>query len=103
VAQFVDAFFAKFGEFQKPARHSKWREANLLSNLRGWKRFPAAEEWIAKNGEKPAATAAATTAAPPAIDPAIIRAQAAKAAPNDVAEQERLFKEFMDWSKTQRR
>jgi len=102
VSQFVDAFFAKFSEFQKPARHTKWREANLLSNLRGWKRFPAAEEWIAKNGEKPAATAAASTA-PPAIDPAIIRAQAAKAAPNDVAEQERLFKEFMDWSKTQRR
>src|SRR5262245_9739158 len=30
VAQFVEAFFAKFPEFQKPARHSKWREANLL-------------------------------------------------------------------------
>ena len=100
VTQFVDAFFSKFSEFQKPARHSKWREANLLSTLRGWKRFPAAEEWIAKNGEKPASTAAI---GPPAIDPAVIRAQAAKAAPNDQAEQERLFKEFMDWSRTQRR
>jgi hypothetical protein len=100
VAQFIDAFFSKFGEFQKPARHSKWREANLLSNLRGWKRFPAAEEWIAKNAERPASTA---SVAPPAIDPSIIRAQAAKAAPNDQAEQERLFREFMDWSKTQRR
>src|SRR6476661_2697707 len=29
VAAFVDAFFAKFSEFQKPARHSKWKEANL--------------------------------------------------------------------------
>ena len=68
----------------------------------GWKRFPAAEEWIAKNvTEKPPAATAAVGA--PAIDPAIIRAQAAKAAPNDLAEQERLFREFMDWSKTQRR
>jgi TRAP transporter TAXI family solute receptor len=100
VAQFVDAFFAKFSEFQKPARHSKWREANLLSTLRGWKRFPAAEEWIAKNGVKETAAAAS---GPPAIDPAIIRAQAAKAAPNDVAEQERLVKEFMEWRKTQTR
>jgi len=102
VALFIDAFFSKFSEFQKPARHSKWREANLLSTLRGWKRFPAAEEWIAKNvTEKPPAATAAVGA--PAIDPAIIRAQAAKAAPNDLAEQERLFREFMDWSKTQRR
>src|SRR5215510_1489882 len=101
VSQFIDAFFTKFSEFQKPARHSKWREANLLSTLRGWKRFPAAEEWIAKNSaERPAATA---SVGPPTIDPAIIRAQAAKAAPNDLAEQERLFREFMDWSKTQRR
>jgi uncharacterized protein len=101
VAQFIDAFFAKFSEFQKPARHSKWKEANLLSTLRGWKRFPAAEEWIARNNERPAATASA--APPPSIDPAIIKAQAAKAAPNDAAEQERLFREFMDWSKSQRR
>ena len=49
VATFIDAFFAKFPEFQKPARHAKWREANLTSTLHGWKRFPAAEEWLAKN------------------------------------------------------
>ena len=49
VATFIDAFFAKFPEFQKPARHAKWREANINSALKGWKRFPAAEEWLAKN------------------------------------------------------
>jgi hypothetical protein len=37
------------------------------------------------------------------IDPAIARAQAAKAAPNDPAEQERLFKQFMEWAKAQKR
>ena len=101
VAQFIDAFFAKFTEFQKPARHTKWREANLLPTLRGWKRFPAAEEWLAKNARKAGRTP------PPRRHRRSIRpsssAQAAKAAPNDPAEQERLFKEFMDWSKTQRR
>jgi hypothetical protein len=65
--------------------------------LRGWRRFPAAEEWLAKNPDKQVA------AAPVAIDPAVVRAQAAKAAPNDPAEQERLFQQFMDWAKTKKR
>jgi uncharacterized protein len=97
VALFINAFFSKFAEFRKPARHSKWSEANLASTLRGWKRFPAAEEWLAKNPDKQAA------AAPVQVDPAIAREQAAKAAPNDPAEQERLFQKFMEWAKLQKR
>jgi uncharacterized protein len=93
VAAFVDAFFSKFEEFQKPARHKKWREANINSTLKGWKRFPAAEEWLEKNAQKRATTVA--------IDPGLVRAQAAKAAPNDPAAQERLFQEFMEWAKSQ--
>ena len=95
VATFVDAFFTKFAEFQKPARHSKWKEANINSSLKGWNRFPAAEEWLARNAEKRVGAATVT------IDPSIVRAQAAKAAPNDPAAQERLFQEFMDWAKSQ--
>jgi TRAP transporter TAXI family solute receptor len=97
VAAFVDAFFAKFPDFQKPARHSKWKEANLNSTLRGWKRFPAAEEWLAKNAERQTVTGSVQ------VDPAIARTQAAKVAPNDPAEQERLFQQFMEWAKTQKR
>jgi uncharacterized protein len=97
VAKFIDAFFRKFAEFQQPARHVKWKEASIAATLRGWKRFPAAEEWLARNADKQAA------AAPVAVDPAIARAQAAKAAPNDPVEQERLFKQFMEWAKAQKR
>jgi TRAP transporter TAXI family solute receptor len=97
VALFIDAFFAKFPEFQKPARHSKWREANLASTLRGWKRFPAAEEWLAKNLERQAATA------PVQVDPALARMQAARAAPNDPAAQERLYNQFLEWARSQKR
>jgi uncharacterized protein len=94
VASFIDAFFTKFTEFQKPARHAKWKEANINTALKGWKRFPAAEEWLVKNAEKrPPVTVS--------IDPGIVRAQAARAAPNDPAAQERLFQEFMDWAKSQ--
>ncbi|NJO35108.1 MAG: TAXI family TRAP transporter solute-binding subunit [Rhodospirillales bacterium] len=97
VAAFIDAFFAKFPEFQKGARHAKWKETNLNSVLRGWKRFPAAEEWLARNADRP------STAANASIDPGVVRAQAAKAAPNDPAAQERLFQEFMEWAKSQGR
>ncbi len=94
VAQFITAFFSKLPEFQKAPRHVKWKETNLSATLRGWTRFPAAEEWLAKNAERQAA-------APIAIDAAVVRAQAAKAAPNNPAEQERLFQQFMEWSRTQ--
>ncbi len=97
VALFTEAFFSKFAAFQKPARHSKWNEANLTTTLRGWKRFPAAEDWLARNPAKQAAAAA------PAIDPVMARAQAAQAAPDNPAEQERLFKQFMEWAKAQKR
>jgi uncharacterized protein len=91
VAHFIDAFFAKFPEFQKPARHPKWKETNLTTTLKGWKRFPAAEEWLANNAENPP------------VDPTLARAQAARAARYNPAEQERLFKAFMEWTKSQPR
>jgi uncharacterized protein len=97
LALFTNAFFSKFGEFRKPARHSKWKETNLASALRGWRRFPAAEEWLAKNPDKQVATGSIK------VDPVIAREQAAKAAPNDPAEQERLYQKFMEWTKLQRR
>jgi TRAP transporter TAXI family solute receptor len=91
VATFVDAFFTKFAEFRKPARHPKWKEANLNSGLKGWRRFPAAEEWLQRQA----------SAGPAGVDPALARAQAARAAPNDPDEQQRLFQQFMEWAKKQ--
>jgi len=58
IARFVDAFFSKFEEFQKPPRHAKWREVNLAAGLANWKRFPAAQEWL--DTHRGPATAAAT-------------------------------------------
>jgi len=46
VQQFVDAFFPKIAEFQKPPRHPKWREVNISATLPGWKRFEAAQVWL---------------------------------------------------------
>jgi uncharacterized protein len=46
VQRFVEAFFPKIAEFQKPPRHQKWREVNLAATLPGWPRFEAAQAWL---------------------------------------------------------
>jgi uncharacterized protein len=43
---FVENFFPRLAEFQKPPRHPKWHETNLATVLPGWKRFEGAEEWL---------------------------------------------------------
>jgi TRAP transporter TAXI family solute receptor len=96
VANFIDALFSKFAEFQKPPRHPKWKEVNLAANLRGWQRFAAAQEWLEKG-------AAAAAEAPPGLDLNLARQQAARAAPNNPAAQERLFQEFLKWTKSQQK
>jgi TRAP-type uncharacterized transport system substrate-binding protein len=44
--KFVDLFFSNIHEFRKPPRHAKWADVNVAADIPGWKRFPAAQEWI---------------------------------------------------------
>jgi TRAP-type uncharacterized transport system substrate-binding protein len=46
VAKFVDALFSRIGEFPKPARHPKWKEASITAVVPGWTRFKAAQDWL---------------------------------------------------------
>jgi TRAP transporter TAXI family solute receptor len=96
VAKFTNAFLSKFEDFRKPPRHAKWRETNLATPVKGWKRFAAAQEWLDKG-----ATNVETSS--PRIDADLARQQAARAAPSDAAEQERLFRRFLEWSKQQQK
>src|SRR5262249_9644817 len=45
-AKFVDAFFSKIYEFQKPPRSALWRSVNVAATMPGWSRFPAADDWL---------------------------------------------------------
>jgi TRAP-type uncharacterized transport system substrate-binding protein len=96
IEKFTDAFFTKFDRMRQPPRHPSWREVNLSASIRGWQRFPAAQQWL----DRQLAEARRTSAG---VDPALARAQAARAAGGNAAEQERLFKEFMEWSRRQPR
>jgi TRAP-type uncharacterized transport system substrate-binding protein len=91
IEKFVNAFFSKFDKLRQPPRHPTWRDVNLSASVRGWPRFPASQHWLDRQANLKARA--------PAIDPAQAREQAAKAAPHDPAEQERLFKEFLEWSR----
>ncbi len=98
IAQFVDNFFSSFSRFQKPPRHPKWREVNLAAQVPGWKRFDAAEEWLAKNR----AQQQAAVGSQQDFD----RFLAGRPAPGKVndmsaADRERLFREFVKWSQAQ--
>jgi TRAP-type uncharacterized transport system substrate-binding protein len=92
VDKFVDAFFSKFDNIRKPPRHPSWRDVNLSASIRGWQRFPSAKQWLDRQATESVAAASG-------IDVARAKAQAAKVAPYNAAEQERLFKEFLEWSR----
>jgi uncharacterized protein len=99
VANFVDAFFTEFPRLKEAPHHPKWQEVNLAAELPGWKRFPAAAEWLKKN---------AVAAAP--LDEKTLReifvkflderSKAAGAQALSVQQKDELFDQFARWEKT---
>jgi uncharacterized protein len=93
IEKFVGVFFSKFDEFRQPPRHPSWRQVNISASVRGLPRFPPAKHWLDQQAAQAAATlkpvASGTDAAP----------VPAPAAGDRAAERERLFKEFLEWSR----
>ncbi len=105
-AIFTEAFFSKFEEFRKAPRHPKWREVNLSADLPGWQRFDVAKSWLEKNSARIANAKPARPAAASIEDQQrrtflefLAAQQSGGGAP--VAQQEALFRQFMDWQKSQ--
>ncbi len=95
VQRFVDAFFPKIGEFQKPPRHPKWREVNLAATLPGWTRFEVAQAWLDNQQRAaPASLIATQPANPPEnVASAVRPGNAARPQPIDAG----LYQEFLRW------
>ncbi len=108
VARLVNALFNRLAEFQKQPRHPKWKEVNLAATLPGWKRFPAAAEWLEGASKRTAAVAPAQGAAPAAAPPAApTRPDTGAAAGGQGAASvgggdDTLYREFMEWKRKQR-
>lgn len=117
MVKFVDYLFERLPKLQtEPGYHKNWKDVNLAAGVPGWQRFRPLTEKIekaerARPKAAPAAATAATAGAATVQLPAgagasaeeAARRQAARAAPGDPAEQERLFKEFLDWRRRQQR
>lgn len=97
--KFVDAFFTKFAELQKPPRHPLWKAVNISAALPGWQRFTGAEEWLAR-------TKALQGAAVEAGFAEFLKrktAQGTAVDAQDPEERERLFREFLEYWQTQQK
>jgi len=91
VQKFVEAFFPKIEEFRKPPNHPKWREVNIAVTVKGWKRFDAADEWLASRD----------------TDVAGLRSdfrqftQSQRGTPVSEADSEQMFQDFLKWKQQQ--
>ena len=101
VARFVDYLFSRMETLQGSGFDPKWKEINLAAKVPGLTRFPAAQEWLDRMAASEAPGAASQVGGIQ-TDSTLLREQAARAAPHSRAEQERLFREFMEWQRQRR-
>jgi TRAP-type uncharacterized transport system substrate-binding protein len=95
VARFVDVFFSKIGEFLKPPRHPKWKEASIQASVPGWQRFKAAEDWLGQHNIAPLPQTAE-------VEKMLFQrfvAEKRATGGNDAPTQDALFNQFMEWKK----
>ncbi len=92
LVRLVDYLFERFERLQKdPGYHKGWKDVNIAGTVPGWQRFRPLQDRLDQ-----------LATGPRAVDPALARSQAARAAPNDPAEQDRIFKQFLEWSGRQK-
>jgi TRAP-type uncharacterized transport system substrate-binding protein len=95
VARFVDAFFGKIDEFQKPPRHPKWSESSIVAAVPGWQRFKASEDWLIAHN-------LAQSAESDKLKFQRFLNDTRMQAGTDPAKSDELFRQFQEWQKRQR-
>jgi TRAP transporter TAXI family solute receptor len=93
VQRFIEYYFNKFQDLHKPPYHPKWKSVNLAANVPGWTRYSVSDDLLKQ-------MAAAKGPAQQPSQPGQSRQQASRSA-SDAAEQERLFQQFLEWSRKQ--
>lgn len=90
--RFVEYLFGRFDKLRAPPYQPGWKQINLAGTVPGWTRFPPAQEQLDKIAAKPAG-----------IDATLAKTQVGRVAPRSPAEQERLFQQFLEWSKNRQK
>jgi uncharacterized protein len=95
IETFVENFFPRLADFQKPPRHPKWHETNLATVLPGWKRFEGAEEWLRDHAGGDEAERGRFNH--------FLAARLVRPDSLSSDERQRLFQQFLEWSKPNER
>ncbi len=96
IGRFINRFFSNFDAFLVPPRHPKWQQVNFAATLEGWKRSPAAQAWI----DRAKSVAAADPGTQARFETFMAQANTGPAAASP-DERAKLFRAFVEWSKTQ--
>jgi hypothetical protein len=94
LAHFVDVFFGKISDFQKPPFHPKWKEVSLTASLSGWTRFKPAQDWLAQHKD-------ATAVSDVRGDFAKFLAEQGDRKDLSAGDRDALFQQFLEWQKRQ--
>jgi TRAP transporter TAXI family solute receptor len=94
VQRFIERYFDMFDKFHAPPYHPKWKSVNLAANVPGWIRYVVAEEKLKSisAAKQPAQVPVAASQGPQ---------RAVRTGGSDAADQEKLFQQFLEWSKKQ--
>jgi TRAP-type uncharacterized transport system substrate-binding protein len=92
VQRFIERYFDMFEKFHVPPYHPKWKAVNLAANVPGWIRYAVAEEKMKQ---------IAAAKQPPPIETSQVRPKTVRTGGSDAADQEKLFQQFLEWSKKQ--
>jgi TRAP-type uncharacterized transport system substrate-binding protein len=90
VQRFIERYFDMFEKFHVPPYHPKWKAVNLAANVPGWIRYGVADDRLKQ-------ISAAKQPAP--IETSQVRPKTVRG--TDAADQEKLFQQFLEWSKKQ--
>jgi hypothetical protein len=97
VQRFVEAFFPKISEFQKPPRHPKWREVNIAATLPGWTRFEVAQQWLDSQRVLAQRNSPNNNSVPAAAQPAAVSGTRSASSAEQPKPDTALYQEFMRW------
>jgi hypothetical protein len=102
LTNFVYTLFTGFNGLRSPGYDPKWRDVNIAADLPGWRRNPAAADWLRDN---PQVAAAPSPAALQALFSRFIdeRRQASGGAPMSPTDKNALFQQFQAWQRGQAR
>jgi TRAP transporter TAXI family solute receptor len=98
VQRFIERYFDLFAKFHAPPYHPKWKSVNLRANVPGWTRYVVAEEKLKQTADVKQTAGAKQ---PPPVEASFNRQKIRTGSPGESADQEKLFQQFLEWSKKQ--